>query len=62
MWNPFKLFGRLLLAGLKITGYVIACSLQAIWSLVYGQPARIADAIGEFGRAVTDAIAEVFRE
>lgn len=62
MLDPFKLFGRMLLAGFKIVGYVIAYSAQALWYLAHGSPARIGDAIGELGRGVTDAIADVFKD
>jgi hypothetical protein len=62
MVDPFKLFGRTLLAGFKIVGYVIAYGAQALWYLAHASPARIGDAIGEFGRSVTDAIADIFRD
>lgn len=29
--DPFKLFFRLLILGLKITGYTIACGVQSLW-------------------------------
>jgi len=59
---PFKLFGRLLIAGFKITGYCISYGGQMLWYLIYRRPDRVGDAIGELGRSITDAIGDVFRD
>ncbi len=32
--NPFKLFGRLLLAGFKITGYTVTFIVQGVWGRI----------------------------
>ena len=61
MGDPFKLFFRLLLAFFRIAGYGIACTLQSLWYLAHGKPELIGDAIGYFGRDVTNAIADIFR-
>lgn len=60
--DPFKLFGRLLIACFKIIAYCISYGAQALWCLFHGRPDKVGDAIGELGRSVTDAIGEVFRE
>lgn len=60
--NPFKLFGRLLVASFKIIGYCISSGGQALWYVFHRRPDRIGDAIGELGRSITDAIGDVFRD
>ena len=62
MLDPFKLFGRLILAGFRITGYVVACCLQSAWYLAHGKRELVGDAIGYLGRDTTNAIADIFRE
>lgn len=59
--DPFTLFLRLMLAFFKIAGYFLACGAQSLWYLAHGKPELIGDAIGYFGRDVTNAIADVFR-
>lgn len=61
MSDPFKLFFRLMLASFKIAGYGLACAVQSLWYLAHGKRELIGDAIGYFGRDVTNTIAEVFR-
>ena len=60
MGDPFKLFGRLLLAFFKVAGYTVSCGLQAAWCLLHRRPELIHDAIGDYGRGVTDTIAGIF--
>lgn len=60
--NPFKLFRRLLIASFKITGYTITLIAQILWYIFHKRTDRIADAFGEYGLVVTDAIADVFRD
>ena len=62
MLDPFKLFIRLLLAVLKITGYAVGYGAQALWYVIHSKREHVGDAIGEFTHAVTDAIADVFRD
>ena len=62
MSDPFKLFGRLLLAFLKIVGYLFSYGAQALWCVFHGKPELVHDAIGDFGRGVTDAIAGIFEK
>jgi hypothetical protein len=59
--DPFKLFFRLMLAFFKIAGYFLACGVQSLWYLAHGKPELVGDAIGYFGRDVTNTIADVFR-
>jgi hypothetical protein len=61
MLDPFKLFFRLILLGLKIAGYTIACGAQSLWYMANGHKELVGDAIGYWGRDVTNAVAEVFR-
>lgn len=62
MPDPFKLFYRFILAGFKIAGYAVACLIQALWYLAHGKAELVGDAIGYFGRDVTNALTDVFRE
>lgn len=62
MTGPFKLFGRLILAMLKIAGYTIVYGLQAVWFALHGRRDRIGDAIGYMGRSITDAMAGIFEK
>lgn len=61
MLNPFRLLGRILIAGCKICGYSISFGAQSLWYLIYRRPDRIGASIGSLGSATTDAIAEIFR-
>lgn len=62
MLDPFRLFGRLMLAFVRIAGYLFAYGLQALWYVAHSKREHVGDAIGEFGHAVTDALADVFRD
>lgn len=59
--DPFKLFGRLFVAGFKIIGYCAVLAGQIIWYVICRQPVRIGDAVAEIGRGIVNACAEVFR-
>ena len=59
--DPFKLFSRLLVAFFKIAGYGVACGIQSLWYIAHGKSELVGDAIGYFGRDVTNVIADVFR-
>ena len=60
--NPFKLFGRLLIASFQITGYTVTFIVQIFGYLYYRQRYMIVDAFGSLGRSVTDAVADIFRD
>lgn len=60
--DPFKLFGRMLVAGFRIAGYVVVSLVESAWYLAHLRPDRVGEAIGALGRGVTDAIADVFRD
>ncbi|MCF6147716.1 MAG: hypothetical protein E3K37_03560 [Candidatus Kuenenia sp.] len=62
LMNPFKLLGRLLIAGLQITGYTASFIVQIFGYLYYRQRYMIIDAFGSFGRSVTDAIVGIFKD
>jgi hypothetical protein len=62
MMDPFKLMARLALASFKITGYFLACLAQSLWYIAHGKRELIGDAIGYFGRDVTNALADIFRD
>lgn len=61
MPGPFKLFGKLLLAGFKISGYFVVCVVQAIWYAASRRTDKIADAFGYLGRGTVDAISDIFK-
>jgi hypothetical protein len=60
MFDPFRLFGRCILAAFKIAGYVVSYGCQALLHLTWGERSHVGDAIGELGHSVTDAIAGIF--
>lgn len=60
--NPFKLFGRLLIAIFKITGYTVTFIAQVVWYLFHRQTHDIGLAFGDYGKAVTNAIGDVFSD
>jgi hypothetical protein len=51
-----------MLAFFKIAGYFLACGVQSLWYVAHGKPELVGDAIGYFGRDVTNAIADIFRK
>lgn len=59
--DPFKLFGRGLVACFKIAGYTITFIMQILWFISHGRTDKIGDAFGGFGRSVTDAIGDIFQ-
>jgi hypothetical protein len=61
VFDPFKLYFRLLLAGFRIAGYVCSCTLQSLWYVAHGRRELVGDAIGYLGRDITNAIADAFR-
>ena len=61
MPGPFELFGNLLLAGFKISGYFVVCVIQSIFYAVTRRPDKIADAFGYLGRGSVDAISDIFK-
>ena len=58
--DPFKLFFKLILAFFRITGYFVSFLAHALWCFAHGHPEHAGDAIGDFGRSVTDVIADLF--
>ena len=58
--DPFQLLRALFVASVKIAGYSVASLSQAAWYLLQGNKVKVGDAIGELGRGVTDAIAEIW--
>lgn len=50
---------RLFVAMFKITGYLFVATWQAGWYASHGQKHMIGDAIGRFGEAIVDTLAEV---
>jgi len=60
--DPFKLFGRLILAGFKIGGYIITGGAEAAWYIAHGRRDLLGQVIGDLGRGITNALAGVFAE
>lgn len=60
MLDPFKLFGRLILAMFMIAGYFLVFLAQVIWYLIFRRSDKIGDAFGDFGRYTVNAMAGVF--
>jgi hypothetical protein len=60
MADPFKLFGRLILAGFKIGGYVLTAIVETAWYIAHGRRDLLGQVIGDLGRGVTNALAKAF--
>ena len=61
MSGPFELFGGIVLATFKITGYVFVCAIQAAWYLICRKPDKVGDAFGYLGRGTVDALGDIFK-
>lgn len=61
MPGPFELFGNLLVAGFKISGYFVVCIVQSTVYALTGRSDKIADAFGYLGRGSVDVISEIFK-
>lgn len=59
--NPFKLFGRILVAGFLITEYTAIFFIQVLWYIIGGQKRRIIDAYAAFWKNILDTIVGIFR-
>ena len=59
LFNPFRLFGALLLFFFKLIGYTITFGIQTVGFLVQGRREMIVEAFGWWGRCVTDALADI---
>jgi hypothetical protein len=59
LFNPFRLFGGLLLFFFKLIGYTITFGIQTILLLIQGRREMIVEAFGWWGRCVTDAVAKI---
>ena len=51
---------RLFVAMFKITGYLVIATKQSAWYATHGQRYKIGDVIGQFGKGIVDAVAEIF--
>lgn len=60
--NPFKLYGRFMIAAFKITGYSATFIIQILWYVLHRRTDKFADAFGHFGRFCTNAIADISRD
>jgi len=58
-FNPFRLFGALLLFFFKLVGYTITFGIQTVSFLIQGKKEMIVEAFGWYGRCVTDAMANI---
>lgn len=61
MSNPFKLFGRMFMAGFLIFGYFVVCVVQCAWYVSHHRKDQVGEAIGYLGRGVVNATADIFR-
>jgi hypothetical protein len=57
--DPFRLFGRLILAGFRIGGYVITGIAESAWYIAHGRRDLIGQVIGDLGRGITNALSDV---
>jgi hypothetical protein len=58
--NPFKLFAAIFILTLKLSGYTLTFLIQAISYSTRGNRDGITNAIGWYGRCVTEAVAKSF--
>lgn len=56
--DPFKLFGRLILAALKIGGYVVTGIAESAWYIAHGRRDLLGQVIGDLGRGITNALTD----
>ena len=63
MRDPLGLgiLGRVLVAWFRITCYTGVLIVEASWYACHGRRDEIGEALGSYGRAVTDAIADILR-
>jgi hypothetical protein len=59
--DPFKLFGRLVMAFLRAGAFTLVFLSQVVWFLIYRRPDKIGDAMGWYGREVVDSFAAIIR-
>ncbi|MDP2652603.1 MAG: hypothetical protein Q8Q08_01070 [Candidatus Omnitrophota bacterium] len=62
MLDPFRLFGRMVGAGLKSSAYLFIFLGQVAWYLAHTRTDKIGDAYGDCAREIVKAISEVFEE
>lgn len=60
--NPFKLFGRILVAGFLIVEYTSIFIIQVLWYIIGRQKRRIIDAYAVFWKNILDTIVDVFKD
>lgn len=56
-----NLLKKFIIAGFKVIGYVFVLIVEIIWYACHGRTEMIGESIGDFGRAVVDAIADVLK-
>jgi hypothetical protein len=61
MLDPFKLFGRLLLAFAKVVAFTAVFLAQVLWFMLYKRPDKIGDAMGWYGREIVESFASIVR-
>ncbi len=52
---------RLFVAMFKITGYLFVAAWQSGWYVAHRQNHMVGDAIGRFGEAIVNALADIFK-
>ena len=60
--NPFRLTWRMIIATFKISGYLLVALCEILWYAGNGRKDRIGDTIGDTGRGIVDALADIIRE
>ena len=59
--DPFRLFGRLILAMVRIAGYTVVLLAQILWFLAHRRTDKIGDALGWYGKGVVDSTVDIVR-
>jgi hypothetical protein len=60
MGNPVRLFGKIVLAGVRVVGYTTVFLVQVIWFLAHSRKDKVGDAFGSYGKQIIDAVVSIF--
>jgi hypothetical protein len=60
--NPFKLTWRIVLTGFRLMGFTLTFFMEIVGHLYFGRRDKIVDALGFYGREVTEALTDMFWE
>jgi len=62
LFEPWRLFGRLMIAMFRVTAYTVIYLIQIPVFLLDKRPSEVAEGFGEWGRACVDALSDIVRD